>query len=171
MLKKIARISGIVLAALAGLILLLWVLIRIPSIQNGLVQYASKKISQSLNTEVKVDQVDFSPFNRFYVNGLLIRDQSKDTLLYAGSLKVRITDWFFFKDQITLHYIGLENAFIRTSRTDSIWNYAFLNSGSSVPDTSTPASTNIRLEIKEVSLEIDIMWRCISLQYIGHLDE
>ena len=153
MLKKIARISGIVLAALAGLILLLWVLIRIPSIQNGLVQYASKKISQSLNTEVKVDQVDFSPFNRFYVNGLLIRDQSKDTLLYAGSLKVRITDWFFFKDQITLHYIGLENAFVRTSRTDSIWNYAFLNSSSSVPDTSTPAPTNIRLEIKEVSLE------------------
>ena len=43
--------------------------------------------------------------------GVLIEDRKGDTLLYAGDVKVRITDWFFFKKKAELKYIGLENAY------------------------------------------------------------
>ena len=53
-------------------------------------------------------------------------DRANDTLLYAGSAKARITDWFFFKDHITLHYVGLDDAVVNMKRSDSTWNYKFL---------------------------------------------
>ncbi len=59
-----------------------------------------------------------------------------DTLLYAGDLKLRITDWFFFKKKAELKYIGLENAIVKFQRTDSIWNNQFLFDYFSSTDTS-----------------------------------
>ena len=89
------------------------------------------------------------------MNGLLVLDRKKDTLLYAGSAKVSLTDWFFFKDKITLKYIGLDNAFINLHRTDSVWNYQFLIDYFSGPrkkkaDTS---SNIIALDLKVVNLK------------------
>jgi hypothetical protein len=60
------------------------------------------------------------------MEGVLVEDQKKDTILYAGQLKVNITDWFFVKDKIELEYIGLDDATIKLQRTDSVWNYQFI---------------------------------------------
>jgi hypothetical protein len=60
------------------------------------------------------------------LEGVMIEDQQKDTLLSAGKMQVRVTDWFFFKDKIILHYIELGDAVIHLNRTDSVWNYQYL---------------------------------------------
>lgn len=60
------------------------------------------------------------------LEGVLIEDRKRDTLLYAGNLKVNITDWFFFKKNIELKYIGLDNAIIKFQRSDSIWRQQFI---------------------------------------------
>ena len=152
-LKKGVKILGYVIASLAGLILLLWLLIRIPTVQNRLVQYAIKEASKALKTEIKIKSVDFSLFNRFYFNEFLVRDQSKDTLLYAGSLKLKITDWFFIKDKITIQYFGLSNAYINTKRTDSTWNYNFIVDALSSDKQTASQPSNIALDLKEIELD------------------
>lgn len=83
-------------------------------------------LSQNLHTKVAVQHVDFSLFNKMLIEGVLVEDLKKDTLLYAGTARVNITDWFFFKDKATLKYVGLKDAVINLNRTDSVWNYAFL---------------------------------------------
>ena len=60
------------------------------------------------------------------LTGVLLKDQKKDTLVYAGQVKLRITDWFFFKDTAIIKYVGLEDAIVKLNRTDSIWNYQFI---------------------------------------------
>jgi len=60
------------------------------------------------------------------LEGTLVNDQHNDTLLYAGAVKVNITDWFFLKDRVVLSYIGLDDALIQLKRIDSTWNYRFL---------------------------------------------
>ena len=152
-LKKGVKILGYVFASLAGLILLLWLLIRIPAVQTRLVHYATFQASKTLKTEIKIGSVDFSPFNRFYINEMLVRDQSKDTLVYAGSLKLKITDWFFIKDKITIHYFGLANGYINTKRTDSIWNYNFLNEAFASDKQTASKPSNIALDLKEIELD------------------
>ena len=60
------------------------------------------------------------------IGGLLIKDRNKDTLLQAGVMAVKITDWFFRKEKADLSYIGLEDVNIYTRRSDSVWNYKFI---------------------------------------------
>lgn len=114
------------LLVLLGLILVLWLAIQTTPVQNWLVDQATSTLSRNLKTSVRIRHVDFSFFNRMKLEGTLIKDRNNDTLLYAGALLVNITDWFFVKDKIELHYIGLKDASIRLQRTDSVWNYAFL---------------------------------------------
>jgi hypothetical protein len=96
--------------------------------------------------------VNFALFNSMLLEGTLVQDQKKDTLLYAGSVKVNITDWFFFKDKIELKYIGLQDAVIHLNRTDSIWNYKFLVDYFSGPSSSSKKK-NIDLNLKQIELD------------------
>jgi len=152
-LKKAATILGYVLGILIGMLLLIWILIRIPAVQNKLVHYATEQASKTLKTEIKIGSVDFSPFNRFYLNDILVRDQKKDTFLFAGKLKLRITDWFFIKDKITIQYVGLSDTYINTSRTDSIWNYKFIINALSSDKPASSQPSKIEIDLKEISLE------------------
>ncbi|MFM1794217.1 MAG: hypothetical protein RL642_602, partial [Bacteroidota bacterium] len=153
-LKKAATILGYVIGGLMGLLLLVWLLIRVPAVQNKLVRLATQEASKVLRTEIKIGSVDFSPFNRFYLNDLLVRDQAKDTLLFAGSIKLKITDWFFVKDHITIHYFGLTDTYINTYRSDKKWNYNFLLDALSSSDTTKSSGpSKLQLDLKEINIE------------------
>ncbi len=95
-------------------------------VQNWLAGIITGRLSKALDTEVSIKKVSFALFNSLNLEGTLIRDKQKDTVLYAGQFKVRITDWFFLKDKADLKFIGLEDALIKTNRKDSVWNYQFI---------------------------------------------
>jgi hypothetical protein len=88
------------------------------------------------------------------LKGVYVEDQHKDTLLSAGQVQVRITDWFFFKDTADLKYIGLKDAVVHFNRTDSVWNYNFLSdyfsSPSGKPKTKKAA---IKFHLKKIVLD------------------
>src|SRR3954468_4886120 len=124
--NKILNILGRVLLGLLGFILLLWLLIQTSPVQNYIVGKLTKHLSEELKTEVWIGHVNLSLFDKVNLEDVLIKDQNKDTLLSAGAVKVRITDWFFLRNNIVLKYIGLENANILLHRRDSTWNYQFI---------------------------------------------
>jgi hypothetical protein len=141
-----------VLLVLIALIVLLWLAIQTSPVQNWLVGKVTRTLSRNLNTTVRIGHVDFSLFNSMHLERTLVLDRQKDTLLYAGDVKVNITDWFFFKDEIVLKNVGLKDASIHVSRKDSIWNYAFIVdyfSGGKKTANAKP----IDLDLKKVSLE------------------
>ncbi len=132
-------------------------------VQNFLVKKITNKLSHDLKTEVRIRHVSFTLFDRMNLDGTLIRDLNKDTLLYAGALKLRISDWFFLKKNIDLNYIGLENAVIHTYRKDSVWNYQFLINyfSSTKKDTSSKKNIDLNLkkvDLKNVSIEENDLW-------------
>jgi TamB, inner membrane protein subunit of TAM complex len=144
------------LAVLIILALILWGLLHVRGVQNWLVDKVADRLSKKLHTKVVVRHVDISPFNKLLIEGVLIEDLKKDTLLYAGVLKVNITDWFFYKDKITLHYAGLQDVVVNLNRTDSVWNHQFLIdyfSGPPKPDTSNKEKGGIEFDLKKVHIE------------------
>ena len=141
------------LLVLIALILLAWMAIQTTPVQNWLVRQATKRLSRDLNTTVQIKHVDFALFNKMLLEGTLIKDHQQDTLLYAGAIKVNITDWFFFKDKIELKYIGLQDAVIHLQRQDSIWNYRFLADYFSGPKDTTTKKGSINLDLKKVEFD------------------
>lgn len=135
--------------------LLLWLLIQTESVQNWIVQKVTVRLSKDLNTEVKIKHVSFELFNRMNLEGTLIKDRKKDTLLYADKLKVRLTDWFFLKEEVVLKFVGLEDAQVHLNRRDSVWNYRFLIDyfSASNPNKKKKAKSNLKLNLQKVDLK------------------
>ncbi|GAO43306.1 hypothetical protein FPE01S_02_04110 [Flavihumibacter petaseus NBRC 106054] len=120
--------------------------------QNYIARQAASRLSKALKTEVRVSHIRLKFFNTLELKGTLVRDLNKDTLLYAGALKVNITDWFFVKDKVELKYLGLENASIYLHRKDSVWNYQFLLDYFAAPP-SAKKNNPIELSVKNVDLK------------------
>ncbi len=136
-----------------ALILLIFIAIQTDYVQNTLVGMATRRLSKSLGTEINVQHVSIGLFNRLNMEGLLVRDRSHDTLLYAGSLKARITDWFFLKDKAVLRFAGLEDAVIKLNRKDSTWNYQYIVDHFSSPSSGDKTSGGIELDLKKIDLK------------------
>ena len=153
-----------VLLGLFGLVLLVWLLLQVSFVQNYIAGRVTERLSNDLHTEVKIKYIGFSFFDKMDLNGALIRDRNKDTLLYAGTMKLRVTDWFFLQPQTDLKYIGLENARINMHRRDSVWNYQFMidyfSGTSTKKDTSAKKIIlNIqKIDLKKVTLIKDDEW-------------
>ncbi len=139
--------------SILALLLLVWLLIQTNPVQNYIAEKVAAKFSRDLNTTVKIGHVDFSLFDKMDLKNMLVLDQHKDTLLNAGALKLRITDWFFFKQNIELKYIGLEDAVIKQQRTDSVWNYQFLIDHFTTPNKSKKHSKKIILKLQKLDLK------------------
>ncbi len=153
-LNKFLTITGRIVLSILALLLFIWLLIQTPPVQNFIVGKVTNRLSKDLHTEVKIDHVSFALFNSMNLEGTLVKDLHKDTLLYAGKVKLRITDWFFLKDELVLKYVGLEDTYVNMNRKDSIWNYQFLVNyfSSSTPDTSKQKST-LKFNLKKLDFK------------------
>ena len=134
------------------LLLLTWLLIQTSPVQNWLVTKVADNFSEKLHAKVNVKHVNFSLFNKVVMDGLMIEDRKKDTLLYAGTARVNLTDWFFLKDRISLQYIGLDDAYVNMYRSDSVWNYQFLIDYFAGPKKST-GKKGVEIDLKEIHLK------------------
>lgn len=151
-LKKVYKISLKIVLALVALIVILWILLQTTFFQNFIIGRVTHTLSKNLNTTVRIGHVDFDLFDKMLLENTLILDHHQDTLLHAGTVKLSITDWFFLKDDITLKYLGLEDASVYLHRSDPEWNYQFLieyfSGGKKKKKTSRP----IHLDLKTVHL-------------------
>jgi hypothetical protein len=121
--------------------------------QNWLAHKITSRLSRDLKSKINIGHVSISLFNNMNLQQVLIEDQKKDTLLYAGNLQVHITDWFFFKDTAELKYIGLKDAQINFNRTDSVWNYQYLADYFAPPSSGKKKKSGIEFNLKKVVME------------------
>ncbi len=153
MLRKILKIAGITLGSIVALLLTIMLIVRLDPVQQRLVRLATNRLSTMLKTEVSVQHVSVSFFNRIELEGALVRDRGKDTLIYVGGLRISLTDWFFLKDETDVSYVGLRDVVVKTGRSDSIWNYRFIiDAFASAPKKrdSTRKNAPIRLQRLEI---------------------
>ncbi len=153
-LKKFLKILLRSLLGLFVLLLILWALLQTSFFQNFITRQVTTRLSKNLHTTVSIKHVDFDLFNKMNLEGTLILDKNKDTLLYAGVVRVNITDWFFFKKNIVLKYISLQDAVINMNRDTPEWNYQFLVDYFSSPSKKSDTSKNVlHLDLKTINLK------------------
>lgn len=119
--------------------------------QNWISRKITARLSRDLQTRIHIDHVDIGLFNRLSLTGLLVEDRQRDTLLYAGEVNLRITDWFFIKDKVELKYVGLNDAVLRLQRTDSVWRHQFLLDHFASPSSGSGGG-GTELDLKRVEL-------------------
>ena len=130
------------------IVIFFWVTLQVAFIQNWIVSSVSAKLSDNLKAKVSIQHIDYSFFDKLNLQGVLVEDRQRDTLLYAGSAKVNITDWFFLKSKATIKYLSLTNAVVNMQRTDSVCNYQFVVDYFSSPKKTTTKKGGIEVDLK-----------------------
>ncbi len=141
--KKIFRIAGWITASLLVLLLAFIILIRIPAVQERIVQEAVSFLENKIGTPVKLKSIVLTFPKKIVLSDLYLEDQSRDTLLFASELAVDIDMWALLGNKIELNTIQLRNSTvsIRRAKGDGIYNFdyipkAFASKEASIADTT-----------------------------------
>ncbi len=155
-------------------------LINTTPVQNFLAGKVTRYLSEKLKTTVEVKHVRIDFLNHLKLEGVFIQDQDKDTLLYAGELKVRLSDWFLFTKKPVLHYLSLKNTYANLYRkgTGTEWNFDFIGKAFEtkndhhVPDTGKAFEFDLeKVALENVRFNFDDKWIGQDLDfYIGTFD-
>ncbi len=113
----IRRIRGFVVGLLK-LLFVLWLLLKIPAVQNWIAQRAADFLSSQLDTRVEVEYVEFELFNKVILHGLYIEDQAGDTLLYAGELRAYIDLISVLDRQVNINRAEVRDAYFNYQRKE-----------------------------------------------------
>lgn len=122
--------------------------------QTWLVRKAARSLSDKLGTEVSIERVDLAFFYQLQFKRLLVRDQQRDTLFYAGAARFKADDWFFLKTKITIHEIYLSDVLLDLNRTGPEWNYAFIEERLSSGSTGKKrGGEDLQFDLRQARLE------------------
>lgn len=127
-LSKLGRVFAWILASVIFLIFLVFILIQTPFVQN----YARKKVvsylENKLKTKVEIGKLDVKFPTAISLQNVFFEDQSKDTLLYGGEIKVGISMFRLLKNDFQVNEIVLNTIVAKVKRlpTDSVFNFQYI---------------------------------------------
>jgi len=76
------------IAAILLLVILLWGLFQIPTVQTFAAQKVSDFLSKELKNEIKIERLSIDFFNAIDLKEIYISDQNQDTLVSLKQAKV-----------------------------------------------------------------------------------
>lgn len=153
-LKKIAINSlGIFFEYLLICIIIFAFLIRTSTFQSFLAHKVVNYLSDELNTKIEIKGIEIILFDKLSLNGVLILDMKKDTLLTAESILLTLDDFDLTKNSFDIGKVEFNKGSIYLNRTEKngAFNYAFLVDYFSSNKKKTK-SKKIELSAKNISL-------------------
>lgn len=97
------------------------------AVQTLLVSRFTEKLSRRLDTEVSIERVKYSFFDKLHLQGVEINDQSNDTLIYVKELTATIDDFSIRHKEIELESVLLSDCDINSKlNKDRESNFAFI---------------------------------------------
>jgi len=129
-------------------------------VQNRLAQVAADKLSETLDTKVRIDKLALQPFNGVTLENVLILDKGNDTLLYAHKIDGSIDLKALFNKTIELETVYWGTGLLDIKRTKAEFNYTFILK---VLTSDTTTKNNWGFEIGDGVLK-DLVFRYADFQ-------
>jgi len=86
--EKLRRITLFGIITLLVLLMSLIIMLQTAYIQTKITNYITKELSSKLKSDIHIDNVNISLFKGFKIQGILIKDIQKDTMLYIKNLYI-----------------------------------------------------------------------------------
>ncbi len=125
---KIAKVLSYILVTVVLLFFLVFILVQTPPGQNFIKGKVQKFLTKKLNTRVEIGKLDIRFPNSIVLKNVYIEDQTKDTLLSGGQLKVDLNMLKLLTNEIEIKEINLQNitAKIKRVNSDTVFNFQFV---------------------------------------------
>ncbi len=116
------------MAGIFSFTLLLFLLLLLPPVQSILTNKASGWVREKFGIKIKIERLYVRPPETILLDGLYLQDEQKDTLLYAGKLRISAGLFDLFQKKINVKTLRIENLTAKMSRQtgDSVYNFQFI---------------------------------------------
>ncbi len=130
---------------------ILAVLTRNKWVQTQLAQYAVAQIKAQLGVELEIKSVEIDFLRNFHLEGILMRDLHRDTLLYVNALNVKLSDWNFNRNLYTLSQTELYKPLVKMGQYDGDSLLNFEEIFARLPQ-DTSASKPLKLQFNGIKI-------------------
>jgi hypothetical protein len=140
LLSTRARILVWILGSVVFLIILVLILIQTPYVQNIARKKVVSYLEHKLKTTVQIGKLDIKFPTAISLQKVFFEDQSKDTLLYGGEIKVDIDMFQLIRNNVQIKEIYLDNILAKVKRLppDSVFNFQFIVNAFSSEEKKSP---------------------------------
>lgn len=156
-LRRLGKVLAWTVGSLLALVLLLFLLLQLPAVQNWAKDRAVAFLEKKLGTDVEVKKLSIRFPKGVVLEGIYFEDQHGDTLLSGERLAVDVSMLKLIKSEVEVQSVELEGIRANVTRIapDSVFNFQYIVDAFVVADT-TPVDTSaapIKLAVDKVSLQ------------------
>ena len=141
--RKILKVFLWIIGILLVLILLVFVLLQLPAVQNGVARQVEKIASSSLGTDVGVGSLDLDFPSRIELDDVYINNPAGDSIARVGHLGVGINMWGLLNSKVQISDIIVRDVFANVVTTDSTSNIQFLLDLATTPDSTAATPVTV----------------------------
>src|ERR1700730_1147381 len=127
-LRKVLRLFAKLVIAVLLLIVLVFILVQTPPVQNFARQKIETYLQHKLKTNVTIGKLYIGLPDIVSLQNVYIEDHAKDTLLAGSRLKVNINLFRLFRNVVEINEIQLEGITAKVKRIlpDTVYNFQFI---------------------------------------------
>lgn len=167
-MRKVFRIILYIVGSILLLLLLIIIFLQTPWGKSVIRQQAVKYLRNKLKTEVVIAKLDYSIPDRFLLEGVLLKDRRRDTLLHVRRLNIDMDMFALIRGKVAVDHLLLEgvNAHVYRQLPDTVFNYNFIIEAFAPTDTTAADQPAEKKESKPLDLDIaKVTLKDIRLRY------
>ncbi|MGZ4089929.1 MAG: translocation/assembly module TamB domain-containing protein, partial [Bacteroidia bacterium] len=158
--KRILKIILWITLSVILLLLCLGVIIRIPSVQHAVLVKTTDYLQKKTHAEIKIKKIELLFPTSISLEGVLVKDLARDTLISAGEITLNLDMLGLIKKKVNVSHVLLSDIYVNLNRNinDSLFNFNFFTTAFTsatnkkvVPDTTK--QTSPQLTVKEITLK------------------
>lgn len=167
-MRKVFRIILYIIGSILLLLILIIVFLQTPWGKNVVRQQALKYLRNKLKTEIVIAKLDYSIPDRFLLEGVLVKDRKKDTLLQVQKLEINMDMFALIRGKVAVDHLMLEGvqAHVYRPLPDTVFNYNFIIEAFAGTDTAVKEEPAKDPDAKPMDIDIaKVTLRKIRLRY------
>ena len=154
---KIANVLAWILVVSFFLTILLVIAVQMPGVQKFAKNKVQTYLRHKLNTKVEIGHMYISFPNSVSLDNVLIEDQTKDTLIAGGHLKLHLDMFALLKNEVQIRSIALEDITAKIKRvgSDTVFNYQFVIDafmGDQKKSANSSDTTAMKMNVDKITL-------------------
>ncbi|OAV44645.1 translocation/assembly module TamB domain-containing protein [Lewinella sp. 4G2] len=142
---RILKVFLWIFGVLFGLLILVFLLLQVPAVQNRVAGIVESIAEKSLGTDVGIGGLDIDFPSRIEIDDVFINNPAGDSIARLGHVGVGINMMALFKKRIQITDVVLRDVYANVITTDSSSNIQFLLDLGAVDSTATAMSVDTAL--------------------------
>lgn len=150
---KILRVLGWIIGILIVLILIVFIAIQIPFVQNFAKDQAVAYLENKINSKVVVENFEMGFPKKFLLEGVYIENQQKDTLFYGKKIALNLNTFALLNNKLEINDIQLDGIVAQISRDKKgVFNFDYIINAFATDEPKKEDANALEISLNKIKL-------------------